>query len=180
MAFEVIADDLERIEKLLAAGENPKSIARYLNAPEKAQTIRRYKAQVFDLNKAAVQAWEVEKTRPPSERFEEGKARIIDDLEALNLAKLRGVQLLELDIGSPYKTAGGDKEKSLSLGSAGIYWDLGTKILTQAVKQSREIAGDDPESRKADALEGLGEPDFRKLRAILIAEGAGGASQMDE
>lgn len=169
MAFESIADDLDKIEKLLAVGESPAAIARHLNAPEKAQTIRRYKAQVFDINHAAVAAWEVEKKRPPSDRFEEGKARIIDDLEALNLAKLRGVQLLELEIGSPYKTAGDDTEKALSLGSAGVYWDLGTKILTQAVKQSREIAGDDPESRKADALEGLGESELRELHKLLVA-----------
>lgn len=180
MAFESIAEDIDQIEKLLAVGESPAAIARHLKNPKKAQTIRRYKAQVFDINHAAVEAWEVEKAKPPSERFEAGKARIIDDLEGLNLAKLRGVQLLELEIGSPYKTSGDDTEKFLSLGSAGIYWDLGTKILCMAVKQSREIAGDDPESRKADALEGLGESELRGLREILIAEGAGCSSEADE
>ena len=180
MAFESIADYIPEIEKQLAKGHSPNAIAKALGIPKKRMTIQRFKSEVFDISEAAKTAWEEEKKRSREERLEEGKARIIDDLEGLNLAKLRGVQLLELDIGDPYKTAGDDATKELSLGSVAIYWDMGTKILTQAVRQSQEIAGDDPESRKADALEGLGEPDLRKLRAILIAEGAGGASQKDE
>ncbi len=170
MAFESIAEDLDKIEKLLAVGESPAAIARHLGTPEKAQTIRRYKAQIFDLNHAAVEAWEEEKKRPQSERFEEGKARIIDDLEGLNLAKLRGVQLLELEIGAPYKTAGDDTEKALSLGSASVYWDMGTKILTQAVKQSREIAGDDPKSRIADSMRDYTDDQLRALIAATEEE----------
>ncbi|NCC58423.1 MAG: hypothetical protein EOM17_12450 [Synergistales bacterium] len=169
MAFESIQGDLDKIEELLSKGLSPQSIAKKLGYPKKYKTIQRYKRDVFDVQAAASEAWEEEKAKTTEERLEEGKVRIIDSLELLNLAKLRGWQLLDLNIGDPYKTAGDEQEKALSLGSCAIYWDLGTKIATQAIRQEQEIAGDDPESRKADALEGLGESELRELHKLLVA-----------
>lgn len=171
MAFESITGELEDIEKRLAAGENPNAISRAIYGDNtKSQTIRRYKTEVFDIRGAAVEAWESEKARPRNERFEEGKARIVDSLELINLAKCRADDLLSLKIGDPYKTADSDDEKKLTLGSCAIYWKTGSEIAATAIKLELEISGDDPESRKADALEDLTDA---QLRALVTATEGG-------
>lgn len=168
MAFESIAENLEEIETLLAEGMNPSAIARKIGDPKKAQTIRRYKAEVFDIRGAAVEAWEAEKAKPVNERLEAGKARIVDSLELINLAKLRADDLLSLEIGDPYTTAGSEEEKALTLGSCAIYWDTGAKIAVQAIRMEQEIAGDDPENRKADSL-------LELINAVESRKGSGGS-----
>ena len=165
MAFESIRQYIDKIESLLSAGQSPRAIALGLNIPQKYQTINRYKKEVFDIQGAAREAWVCEQAKPPESRFEEGKARIVDSLELLNLAKLRSWQLLSLDIGDPYTLADGTKQH-LSLASAAIHWEVGARIGTQAIKQEQEIAGDDPESREANALETLSD---EHLRAIIAA-----------
>jgi len=165
MAFESIAGYIDEIERQLAKGHSPKAIAKAIGEPKKWRTIHRYKTEVFDLQTAATNQWIAEREKNREERFEAGKDRIIDDLELLNSIKVRADELLSLDKGAKYYTADG-QERTFSYGAVSPLWDLGARMAVQAIKQSQEIAGDDPESRKADALEGLTDA---QLRALILA-----------
>ena len=165
MAFEKIAAHIDFIEKAFGENKSPRAIASELGEPTLWQTIRRYKIAVFDLNKEANEAWRQERAKSHDQRLEEGKAPIINTLEVINLGKLRAKQLLGIELGSVYKTAEGD-ERKLSWGSAAIYWQAGQKMICELSRAEAEISGDDPESRKADALQSLSEVE---LDAKLIA-----------
>lgn len=151
MAFETISEYIDDIEQMLAKGNSPHTIAKALGIPTKRVTIYRYKQEVFDPSTVANADWLTERQKTTGERLEEGAARIVDDLELLNLMKLRSETLLELKIGDSYTTAAGEP-RTISYSAAAALWDTGTRIGIQAVKQSLEIAGDDPVSRKTDTL----------------------------
>lgn len=150
--YEALADWLIDIEKLLAEGKSPRAIAKAIGHPGKYQSISRYKKEVFDVSAAASAAWEAEKSKTTEDRLNEGKARIVDSLELLNLAKCRAEDLLSLEPGSTYKHGNYEEDVVLTLGTCVYYWDMAMKIAVPAIKQEQEIAGDDPESRKADSL----------------------------
>lgn len=154
MAFEKIAAHIDFIEKAFGENKSPRAIANELGEPTLWQTIRRYKIAVFDLNKEANEAWRQERAKSHDQRLEEGKAPIIDTLEVINLGKLRAKQLLGIELGSVYKTADGD-ERHLSWGSAAIYWQAGQKMICELSRAEAEVSGNDPESRKARAMEGM-------------------------
>ena len=151
MAFESIAEYVDEIERQLAKGHSPQAIAKALGIPKKWRTIYNYKNKVFDFKTAASSEWIAERQKSKEERFEEGKARIVNDLELLNLMKLNAETLSKLKLGDTYETADGQKRK-MSYGSLAIHWEAGARIGIQAIKQSQEITGDDPESRKAETL----------------------------
>lgn len=165
MAFETLAPHIDFIEKALGEKKSPRAIAKELGDPGLYQSIRRYKIAVFDLAKEADAAWRVERAKSHEKRLEEGKAQIIDSLEVINLAKHRARQLLSLELGDEYETAEGEK-RNLSLGSAAIYWPTGQRMICELSKTELELSGDDPESRKASALEDLSDA---QLRAIVAA-----------
>jgi hypothetical protein len=150
MAFRAIAPYIDEIEEGLKRGESPRAIAQRLGIPAKAKTIQRYKAQVFAPRKAANEAWELERSKPIEQRIAEGKVRIIETLEVVNLAKLRAMQLLQLEVGTPYRTSSGE-EREMSWPSVSSYWQTGARMICDLAKIEMEIAGDDAESRKADA-----------------------------
>ncbi|MGD9912418.1 hypothetical protein [Methanothrix sp.] len=150
MAFRVIAPYIEAIEEGLRRGESPAAIAKRLGIPEKEKTISRYRAARFNPLKEARELWEIERGKTPEQRLAEGKAPIIDTLEVVNLAKLRAMQLLQLEVGTPYKTAGGE-EREMSWPSVSSYWQTGARMICDLAKIEMELAGNDAESRKADA-----------------------------
>jgi len=167
MAFESLSEYLDQIEDLLSQGNSPRAVARALNIPSKYQTIARYKKAVFDMPGAARVAWQEEKQKTTSDRLDEGVARIVDSLELLNLAKLRAYQLMERDIGGEYQTSKGES-RNLSLGSASIFWQTGQKMACETIRMEQEISGDDPETRKADALGSLSESEIDERLAGLM------------
>jgi len=150
MAFEKLAPHIDFIEKGLADGKSPRAIAKELGEPSLFQTIYRYKSKCFDLNSAATGAWTEERQKNHDTRFNEGKAKIIDSLELLNLVKLRADQLLSLEIGQ--NVLGKDGPAPLSPGYAVYLWGPAAKMAIDAIKQEQEISGDDPGSKAADSL----------------------------
>ncbi len=163
--FESILPYIDRIETLLNQKKSPQKIAAELGIPEKWMTITRYKKKYFDTTKAASLAWMGEQQKPHEQRFEEGKAEIIDSLELLNLAKKRARELMNLNVGDPYTTAEGEA-RNVSYGVAAIYWPAGQKMACDAIRQEQEIAGDDPESKKADALQEWADTRLAILEAV--------------
>lgn len=162
MAFENISRHIDFIEQALNEKKSPRAIANELGEPGLYSTIWRYKKAVYDLNKEAGIAWKKERAKSYDERLEQGKAEIIDTLEVINLGKLRARQLLGLELGQEYETAEGEK-RHLSLGSAAIYWPTGQRMICDLSKAEQELAGDDPESRKAQAIESLSDAELEKL-----------------
>lgn len=150
MAFESISEHIAAIEERMAKGLSPLKIARELGLSK--SLIYQYKKERFDLQGAAATAWNEEQQKGHNQRLAEGKAKIIDSLELLNKAKGRAQYLIELELGSAYMTAEGE-EKALSLASAAIYWQVGQRMACEAIRQERELSGDDAESRKAGAME---------------------------
>lgn len=150
MAFRAIEPYLDAIEQGLMNGESPESIAKRLGIPEKAKTIRRYRDREFNPRKIAREVWAVEQSKPPEQRIAEGKVPIVDTLEVVNLAKLRAMQLLRLEVGTQYKTASG-AEREMTWLSVASYWHTGARMICDLAKIEMELTGDDAESRKADA-----------------------------
>jgi hypothetical protein len=155
MAFKSLNPYQPKIDDLLAKGLSPEAVAKAIGAPKKASTIRRYKAADFNRIGAAAAAWELERSKSHDERLEAGKATILDNFELINTAKHRAKFLLDLDIGDEYKTVDSEDVKQLTLGGAVTFWREGTAIMNTAIKLEMEIAGDDPESKKAQSLLGL-------------------------
>jgi hypothetical protein len=172
MAFEILLPHIDIIEKGLKDGKSPRAIANEIGEPGLYSTIRRYKIAVFDINKEANFAWRQERAKNYDQRLEEGKAAIVDSLEVINLGKLRAKQLLSLELGQEYETAEGEP-RTLSIGSASIHWQAGQRMICDLVRTEAEIAGDDPESRKANAIEGLHESDLRAILEALDATSKG-------
>jgi len=176
MAFEVLAPFIDIVEGGLKDGKSPRAIAKSIGEPGLYETIRRYKIAVFDLNKEAAAAWREERAKSYEQRLNEGKAQIVNSLEVINLAKLRSKQLLSLELGQEYVTAEGEPRK-LSFGSAAIYWQAGQKMICELSRAEAEIAGDDPESRKANALSDLHERDLRAILAAIDATSKDGSEE---
>lgn len=165
MAFEILAPHIDFIEKALKDKKSPRAIASELGEPGLYSTIWRYKTAVFDLNKEASLAWKQERAKSHEQRLEEGKVEIINTLEVINLGKLRARQLLGLNLKDDYETAEGEPRK-LSWGSAVIYWQAGQRMICELSKAELEISGDDPESRKAEAIESWADTRLAILGAV--------------
>lgn len=165
--FKVLQPVLADVEKGLAAKKSPRQIAKELGNPGLYSSIRNYKLAVFDIGKAAGEAWRQEQAKGHDERIAEGKAEIVDNLEVINLGKLRAKQLLTPALGDEVELADGTKGR-MTLGVASVYWPQGTKMLAEMVKLEMEILGDDPESRKADAMAGLSDEELDKQIEELI------------
>lgn len=163
MAFESITEHIPEIESRLAKRQSPLKIARELDLSK--SIVYQYKKERFDVQGAAAVDWSEEQKKAHEQRLAEGKAPIIDSLELLNKAKARAQYLLDLELGSQYTTAEGE-EKALSLASAAIYWQAGQKMACEIVRQEMELIGDDPESRKAEAMESWADTRLAILGAV--------------
>jgi hypothetical protein len=152
--FEVLKPYMVEIERGLIDKQSPRAIAKAIGRPGMWGSIRNYKLAVFDLQAEASEAWRHEQAKSHFERLEEGKAEIVDNLEVINLGKLRARQLLATALGEEIELADGTKHP-LTLGGAAVYWPQGTKMLAEMIKLEMEIMGDDPESRKANAFQAM-------------------------
>lgn len=182
MAFEKIQPHIATVEAGLAAGKSLRAIANEIGLPGAYNTIREYKIAVFDIGKTAGEAWRIEQAKGHDERIAQGVAEIVDTLEVLNLGKLRARQLLQVSLGDEFEVADGQVHK-LTLGSASVYWPAGVDMLQKCAKLELEILGDDPESRKADAMKGMSDEELEErinellqLRPGGVKEAPGGAS----
>lgn len=172
MAYESIAEHVDNIEELLSKGMSPRAIADQLGIPEKWRTIYRYKKEVFDFKTAASEEWTVEKQKGHEERFKAGKDRIIDDLEFLNKLKLKADTLLDFHVGDVYKKRdkhGDEVEGIITPHSLSEICAKAGQIGTAAIKAGLEISGEDPEGRKASALEDLSDAQLRSIIAATEA-----------
>ena len=182
MTFEVLQPVLAQVEAGLAAKKSPRKIAKELGNPGLYSSIRNYKIAAFHIGKAAGEAWRIEQAKGHDERIAQGVAEIVDTLEVLNLGKLRAQQLLQVSLGDEFEVADGQVHK-LTLGSASVYWPAGVDMLQKCAKLELEILGDDPESRKADAMKGMSDEELEErinellqLRPGGVKEAPGGAS----
>jgi len=166
MAFESIAAYIDQIEEGFLKKESPQAIAQRLGIPEKWRTIHRYKSAVWDLKDLVADAKE-ERAQKHETRRNKAKFELVNTLEVINLGKLRAKQLLAVSLGDKFEVAGGQTHK-LTLGSASVYWPVGTKMLSDVVKLELELAGDDPESRKANALENMNDAELESKIEELI------------
>jgi len=166
MAYESIAEYVDKIEDLLTEDLSPQAIAGRLGIPEKWRTIHRYKKEVFDFKKAAAEEWTVEKQKSHEERFKAGKDRIIDDFEFLNRLELKADALLDFNVGDIYKRVGKDGKEETGIitpHSLAEIYGKSAMIGTAAIKAKQELSGDDPESKKADALADLSDEQLREI-----------------
>lgn len=177
MAFETLAPYIDQIEKGFEAKQSSRCIATALGRPGLSSTIRRYKAAVWDLKDLVADGKEIRAARHDAKRSK-AVEEIVDTLEVINLGKLRAKQLLSISLGDEFEVSDGSKHR-LTLGSASMYWPIGTRMLADVAKLEMELGGDDPESRKAQAIEGLGESELRKILACLDSTEAGGAPESD-
>ena len=168
MAYESISEYIDKIETLQTKDLSPQAIANQLGIPEKWRTIHRYKKEVFDFKKAASDEWTVEKQRGHEERFKAGKDRIINNFEFLNRLKLKADRLLDFDVGDEYSK--GNETYKITPGSLAEIYAKAGQMGTAAMKAEQELAGDDPESRKASALESLSDEELDEKIAELIQE----------
>ena len=80
-----------------------------------------------------------------------------------------------MSLGDEFEVSDGETHR-LTLGSASIYWPTGTKMLSECARLELELSGDDPESRKASAIESLSEAELdarlKELLAILDKAGS--------
>jgi hypothetical protein len=113
----------------------------------------------------------VEAKQKRAKKFEERRDKAVDEivntLELINLAKLRSKQLMSTDLGEEFEISDGETHK-LTLGSASVYWPIGTKMLYDVVRIEMELSGDDPESRKANAIESLSEAEIDARLSELL------------
>jgi len=161
MAYESIAAYLDKIEILLSEDFSPHAIANELGISKQWRTIHRYKKEVFDFKKAASEDWTAEKQKSHEERFKAGKERIIDNYELLNRLKIKADSLLDFRVGDEFQGPEGSEYITPATVSK-IYADS-AKITAAAIKTEQELAGDDPESRKADALVELSDAQLREI-----------------
>lgn len=174
MAFKSIASYVDQIEAGFANKESPAAIAKRLGIPGKAKTIARYKTAVWDLKDLEADAKEIQAEKHESQR-DQAVDEIVNTLEVINLGKLRAKQLLSVNLGDEFEVSDGETHR-LTLGSASIYWPTGTRMLSECARLELEMSGDDPESRKASALESLSEAELdarlKELLAILDKAGS--------
>jgi hypothetical protein len=174
MAFESIAGYIDKIEEGFSKKQSPSTIAHNLGIPKKWKTIERYKAAVWDLKDLVDDAKEVRAAKHDDKR-NAAVEEIVDTLEVINLGKRRAKELLSVNLGDQFDT--GEGKHKLTLGSASIYWPVGARILSDVARLEMELGGDDPESRKAQAIEKLSDVELDRILAALDAGEKGGAER---
>lgn len=166
MAFESIASYIDKIEEGFAKKQSPQYIATNLGIQKKWKTIERYKAAVWDLKDLVGEAKDIRAAKHDAKR-NEAVNEIVDTLELINLGKLRAKQLLSVNLGDEFAVSDGETH-TLTLGSASIYWPIGTRMLSDMARLEMELGGDDPESKKAAALESLTEDEIDERLSELL------------
>lgn len=177
MAYESISEHIDKIEELLTQDVSPRKIAEQIGIANQWRTIYRYKKEVFDFRKAAGDEWTQEKQKGHEERFKAGKDRIIDDFEFLNRLKLKADLLLDFNAGDTYDRVNKNGETETGIitpHSLSEIYGKAAQMGAAAIKAEQELAGDDPESKKANAIEGLTDVELdRILNALGTGEKSG-------
>ncbi|MDD5527215.1 MAG: hypothetical protein PHE11_07425 [Candidatus Omnitrophica bacterium] len=163
MAFEKLAPYIDQIERGFKDKKSPREIAKELGQPGLHVTIHRYKTAVWNLKDLVSDAKEKRAEKHDTKR-NAAVDEIVNTLDLINLGKLRAKQLMSINLGDEFDT--GEGTHKLTLGSASVYWPIGTRMMSESVRLEMELSGDDPESRKASALEDLSDA---QLRAIVAA-----------
>ena len=170
MAFESIAAYIDQIEMGFEKKESPKAIAKRLCIPEKWRTIHRYKSAVWDLKDLVAESKE-ERAANHDSRRESAKIEIIKSLDLIDKIKMRAWQHLDWQVGDEYGSTNENGQPVKRRASPGqvINWHhQATDMAAKALKAELELAGDDPESRKAGALESLTEAEIdARLKEVL-------------
>ena len=155
MAFESIAEYIDQIEEGFGHKESPASIAKRLDIPEKAKTIRRYKIAVWDLKDLVAESKE-ERAAHHDSRRESAKIEIIKSLDLIEKIKMRAWQHLDWQVGDEYGSVnenGQPVNRKASPGQVINWHHQAADMATKALKAELELAGDDPESKKAGAMQ---------------------------
>ncbi len=165
MAFESIAEYIDQVEEGFGRKESPASIAKRLGIPEKARTIRRYKIAVWDLKDLVAESKE-ERAANHDSRRESAKIEIIKSLDLIDKIKMRAWQHLDWEPGMTYQTS--DGPRIVTPGQVIAWHHQASEMAAKALKAELELSGDDPESRKAGALESLTEAEAdARLKELL-------------
>jgi hypothetical protein len=164
MAFEKIAPYIDVIEQGFRDHKSPRAIAKELGQDGLDSTIQRYKAAIWDL-KGLVKDAKKKRAKKLEARRDEAVDEIVDTLDLINLGKLRAKQLLSVNLGDEFAVSN-DEVHKLTLSSASIYWPIGTRMMTDSVKLEMELSGDDPESRKASAMDSWADTRLAILGAV--------------
>ena len=167
MAFEKLAPYIDVIEQGLKDHKSPRAIAKELGQDGLDSTIQRYKTAVWGLKDLVSDAKVVRAEKHEAKR-NAAVEEIVNTLDLINLAKRRSKQLMSVDLGEEFAVQDGETHQ-LTLGSASIYWPTGSRMMVDAVKLELELSGDDPESRKATALESLSEAELNARLSELLA-----------
>lgn len=168
--FKSIADYIDEIERGFVAKESPEAIASRFGIPEKAKTIRRYKAAVWDLRELVTETKE-ERMVNHEARREEAKIEIIKSLDLIDKIKMRAWQHLDWQVGDEYDSTnenGQPVKRKASPGQVINWHHQATDMATKALKAELELAGDDPTSRMAGSIESLSEAEVDKRLAELL------------
>jgi hypothetical protein len=164
MAFGTLAPFIDLIEKGFGDKKSPRTIARELGQPGLYSTINRYTAAVWDLRDLVNEAKEVRAQRHDDAR-NKAKDEIVNTLDVVNLGKLRAKQLLDVSLGDMFAVSDGTMH-ALTLGSASVYWPIGSRMLFECAKLELELSGDDGESRMAEAMESFEDTRLAILEAL--------------
>ena len=155
MAFESIAAYIDQIELGFQSKESPKAIAKRLGITEKWRTIHRYKAAVWDLKDLVAESKE-ERAAHHDSRRESAKIEIIKSLDLIDKINMRAWQHLDWQVGDEYDSAnenGQPVKRKASPGQVINWHHQAADMATKALKAELELAGDDPESKKAGAMQ---------------------------
>ncbi len=168
MAFEKLAPHIDLIEQGFLDKKSPRAIAREIGEPGLYQTIARYKTAVWDMKDLVSESKE-ERAIHHDQKREAAKVEIIKSIDLIEKVKFRAWQHLDWEVGDEYGATndeGQPVKRKASPGQVIAWHHQATDMASKALKAELELSGDDPESRKANALEDLGESE---LRAVLEA-----------
>ena len=166
MAFEKLAPYIDFIEESFGKKKSPRAIANELGQPGLYSTINRYKVAVWGMKDLVGEAKE-ERASKHDEKHDQAVQEVVSTLELIELGKLRAKQLMSVNLGEEFDVSDGQKHR-LTLGSASIYWPTGMQMARDAAKLEMELVGDDPESRKANAIESLSEAEIDARLSELL------------
>ncbi|HQE86922.1 MAG TPA: hypothetical protein PLN19_01480 [Methanothrix sp.] len=149
MAFESIAAYIDQIEEGFQKKESPEHIAKRLGIPDKAKTIRRYKAAVWDLKDLVAESKE-ERAQKHEARRNAVKVEIVKSLDLIEKIKARAFEHLDWMPGDEYETSEG--KRKATPGQVIAWHSQAAEMAAKAIKAELELSGDDPDSKLAESF----------------------------
>jgi len=149
MAFESIAAYIDQIEEGFQKKESPEYIAKRLGISDKAKTIRRYKAAVWDLKDLVAESKE-ERAQKHEARRNAVKVEIVKSLDLIEKIKARAFEHLDWMPGDEYETSEG--KRKATPGQVIAWHSQAAEMAAKAIKAELELSGDDPDSKLAESF----------------------------